>query len=97
MTLCTMCYTSPSLYGSVAIFAACLALSMGVEVVIFSPARRASRKILERIAEFVKVLDCDSRIQEYNQEALRIQAFDGKKSLVRSFPSRVGVSCHLPP
>lgn len=36
---------------SIAIFAACLALTQKVEIVIFSPARRASRKLLERIIE----------------------------------------------
>ena len=36
---------------SIAIFAACMALTMKVELVIFSPARRASRKLLERIIE----------------------------------------------
>jgi hypothetical protein len=36
---------------SQAIFCACLALSLGVEIVVFSPARRASRKLLERIVE----------------------------------------------
>jgi hypothetical protein len=30
---------------------ACLALSFGIEIVVFSPARRASRKLLERIVE----------------------------------------------
>ena len=34
---------------SIAIFVACLCLSFGAECVIFSPARRASRKLLERI------------------------------------------------
>ena len=37
--------------GSIAIFCACLALSFGLEIVVFSPARRASRKLLERIVE----------------------------------------------
>lgn len=50
---------------AVAIFAAAMALTLGCEIVIFSPARRASRKILERICEFVRLLDFDSRIIEY--------------------------------
>ena len=50
--------------NSIAIFCACLALSLGCEVVVFSPARRASRKLLERIVEFVRVLDCEERICE---------------------------------
>ena len=49
---------------SIAIFVACLCLSFGCETVIFSPARRASRKLLERICEFVKLLDCEDRIIE---------------------------------
>tara|TARA_B110001452_G_scaffold110008_1_gene91258 strand:+ start:1255 stop:1371 length:117 start_codon:yes stop_codon:yes gene_type:complete len=36
---------------SIAIFCACLAMSFGIEIVVFSPARRASRKLLERIVE----------------------------------------------
>ena len=65
---------------------------MGCEVVIFSPARRASRKLLERVVEFIRVLDCEDRICEFNQEACRIDAFNGKKSLVRSFPSELPIT-----
>jgi len=36
---------------SIGIFAACLALTMKCEIVVFSPARRASRKLLERMVE----------------------------------------------
>jgi hypothetical protein len=36
---------------SIAIFCACLSLAFGLEIVVFSPARRASRKLLERIVE----------------------------------------------
>ena len=89
--------STPRRFGktfSIAIFCACLALSFGLEVVVFSPARRASRKLLERIVEFVRLAGGDKRICEYNQEACRVLAFDGKKSLIRSFPSKVGVcSC----
>lgn len=59
--------------------------------VVFSPARRASRKLLERIVEFVKLAGGEKRIVEYNQEACRLTSFEGKKSLIRSFPSKVGV------
>jgi hypothetical protein len=76
---------------SIAIFCACLALAFGLEVVVFSPARRASRKLLERIVEFIRLAGGEKRIVEYNQEACRLNAFDGKKSLIRSFPSKVGV------
>ena len=78
---------------SIAIFCACLALAQGLEIVVFSPARRASRKLLERIVEFVSLAGGSDKICEYNQEACRLTAFDGKKSLIRSFPSKVGVSC----
>ena len=57
--------------------------------VVFSPARRASRKLLERIVEFVRLAGGEKRICEYNQEACRLTAFDGKKSLIRSFPCAV--------
>ena len=102
--------------------------------VVFSPARRASRKLLERVrteteqqiagtvpvifcSVSVQIVECvrlaggDTKICEYvraptlffiraltrspalqNQEACRLEAFDGRKSLVRSFPSKVGVS-----
>ena len=76
---------------SIAIFCACLALAFGLEVVVFSPARRASRKLLERIVEFIRLAGGEKRIVEYNQEACRLNSFDGKKSLIRSFPSKVGV------
>jgi len=35
--------------GAQAIFCACMALTFGHEIVVFSPARRASRKLLERV------------------------------------------------
>jgi len=86
--------STPRRFGktfSIAIFCACLALSLSCEIVIFSPARRASRKLLERVVEFIRVLDCDDHIVEYNQEACRVVSFNGaKKSLIRSFPSKVG-------
>jgi hypothetical protein len=113
----SVCLLGAPLLHSIAIFAACLALSLGLEIVVFSPARRASRKLLERMVlcsilsikpavkltrcsvpeirrqvEFVRVLDCEHRICEYNQEQCRITSFTGKKSLIRSFPSKVGVS-----
>ncbi len=56
-----------------------------------SPARRASRKLLERIVEFVRLVGCDDKIVEYNQEQCRVRAYDGNSSLIRSFPSKVGV------
>ena len=87
--------STPRRFGktfAVAIYVACLSLSMGLETVIFSPARRASRKILERVVEFIRLVDCSNRIIEYNQEACRIKSFNGKNSLIRSFPSKVGVS-----
>ena len=65
--------------------------SAGVFSCHAGPARRASRKLLERIVEFVKLAGGEKRICEYNQEACRVTAFDGKKSLIRSFPSKVGV------
>ena len=45
-----------------------------------------------QIVEFVRLAGGDAKICEYNQEACRLEAFDGRKSLVRSFPSKVGVS-----
>ena len=52
---------------SIAIFCACLALAQGLEIVVFSPARRASRKLLERIVEFVTLAGGKDKICEYNQ------------------------------
>jgi tRNA(Met) C34 N-acetyltransferase TmcA len=50
---------------SIGIFAACLALTMKCEIVVFSPARRASRKLLERMVEFIRLLGHEP--VEYNQ------------------------------
>ena len=101
---------------SIAIFVACLALTMGCECVVFSPARRASRKLLERMVpagvdcgrrrcvsralslqglppaqiEFVRLLGHEPL--EFNQEQARVMAYDGRASIIRSFPSKVGVS-----
>ena len=52
---------------SIAIFCACLALAQGLEIVVFSPARRASRKLLERIVEFINLAGGNEKICEYNQ------------------------------
>ena len=76
---------------SIAIFCACLALSTNLEIVIFSPARRASRKLLERIVEFLRLLDKEDSILEFNQEQCRLRSANGKTSLIRSFPSKVSV------
>lgn len=62
-----------------------MALTCKCETVVFSPARRASRKILERMIEFVRLLGHEP--VEYNQEQARIKTFDGGTSLIRSFPS----------
>ena len=70
--------STPRRFGktfSIAIFVAALALSCGLEVVVFSPARRASRKLLERIVEFIRLLDCGDRIMEFNQEQCRLKSF----------------------
>ena len=42
-----------------------MALTFGHEIVVFSPARRASRKLLERIVEFVRLAGGDAKICEY--------------------------------
>ena len=84
--------STPRRFGktfAIAIFVAAMSLSFGFECVIFSPARRASRKLLERIVEFIKLLDGEKNIIEYNQEQCRLTSKDGKKSLIRSFPSKV--------
>lgn len=87
--------STPRRFGktmSVSMFVAALALSMSVDVVVFSPAKRASRKLLETIRTFLDVTDCSDRITEYNSENLRVQSLTGEgSSLIRSFPSRVGV------
>jgi len=36
--------------------------------------------------EFIRLLDCDSNIIEYNQEQCRVTSYNGKSSLIRSFP-----------
>ena len=60
------------------------------EIVVPLASRRASRKILERMHEFLCLLDARERITEYNQEVRRQQL---RRRLVAhpSFPSAVGV------
>ena len=79
---------------SIAMFCVAMALSFGVEVVVFSPASRASRKLLERMHEFVVLLGMNHRVIEYNKENLRLKSLEGNNSLIRSFPSRVSVRHH---
>ena len=88
----TVLVSTPRRFGktfSIAQFAACLAYTMGLEIVVFSPARRASRKMLERILQFLNVLD--ATITENNLESCRLNSLDGGTALIRSFPSRVSV------
>ena len=62
--------STPRRFGkpvSIALFCACLALALGLEIVVFSPARRASRKLLERIVEFIRLAGGENKIVEYNQ------------------------------
>ena len=65
---------------------------------VAGPARRASRKLLERMQEFVTVLNMSHRILEFNQENLRIAPLEGTAatSLIRSFPSKVSVQQAIP-
>ena len=106
---------------------------MGCECVVFSPARRASRKLLERMVrprplfswlappprppsvfpvpppctacrasrvcgarqiEFVRLLGYEPL--EYNQEQARVMSFDGKASIIRSFPYAAARAPQLP-
>jgi hypothetical protein len=76
-------------------FCACIALSCTLDIVIFSPARRASRKLLERVVQFVRTVGAGDKIVEYNQEQMRCTNYAGGESLVRSFPSKVDVSCNM--
>ena len=78
---------------SIAMFCIAMALSFPVEIVIFAPARRASRKLLERMHEFLMLLDMGHRTVEYNQENLRMRTLEGPNSLIRSLPSKVSVLC----
>ena len=72
-------------------FAASMAVTFGVTIVIFSPSRRASRSLLERMHDFIKLLDKSDSVVEYNQENLKIISAEGTTSLLRSFPSKVSV------
>ena len=85
-----MCWCPPlprltqGLESAVAIFCACFLLTQKAEIVVFSPARRASRKLLERVIEFVALLG--HKPIEFNQEQARIKCYNGEESLIRSFP-----------
>jgi hypothetical protein len=90
--------STPRRFGktfAVAMFCVCMALSFPVEIVVFSPARRASRKILERMREFVGTMGMEGNVIEYNQENLRMESLQGGSSLIRSFPSKVSVCTSL--
>ena len=89
--------STPRRFGktfSVAMYCAAIALAAPCEIVVFSPARRASRKLLERIHEFVVLAGFQYAIREYNMEQLRLCSAGGGDSLVRSFPSKVSVRAH---
>lgn len=47
---------------------------------------RLLRRVGFVLGRFIKVLDCENRICEFNQEACRLNAYNGNKSLIRSFP-----------
>ena len=68
-----------------------MAVAFGVTIVVFSPASRGSRSLLERTHDFVTLLGMESRIMSYNQENLKVRSLDGRVSLVRSFPSKIEV------
>ena len=40
--------------------------------------------------QFIRLVGCEDRIVEYNQEQCRVNSYDGCSSLIRSFPSKVG-------
>ena len=91
--------STPRRFGktfSVAMFIACIALTFPLEIVVFSPARRTSHKLLERIIEFVEHVGFKNWIVERNMENMRVRTLSNasKTSLVRSFPSNVGVRHH---
>ena len=81
---------------SIAMFCASMALSYSVTIVVFSPAARGSRSLLERMHDFVNLLGMEDRIISFNQENLKIKAINGGVSLLRSFPSKIEV-CHSLP
>lgn len=86
--------STPRRFGktfSVAQFCACIAISSKQDIVIFSPGRRASRSILVRVHEFIRVLKLQHLVNEYNQEQLKLRSIGGEESTIRSFPSNVKV------
>ena len=90
--------STPRRFGktfSVAQFSACLALTCKQEIVIFSPARRASAAILSRIRQFIDVLQMTHMLVESNQEQVRLKTVTGAVSTIRSFPSKVAVRSAL--
>ena len=55
-----------------------------------------TRSLTTGLRRFLRLAGGESRIVEFNMEACRLNAFDGRKSLIRSFPSKVGVNrCRL--
>lgn len=60
-------------------------VAIAVQLTCPSPDSPASYTLVFR-GRFVRLAGGEKRICEYNQEACRLTAFDGRKSLIRSFP-----------
>ena len=61
-----------------------------------SLAVRRRTRVRPLARRFIRLAGGEAKMCEYNQEACRLNAFDGRKSLIRSFPSKVGVSATAP-
>jgi len=73
-------------------FCAAMALTYGCTIVVFSPSRRTSDQILQRMHDFVKLLGMADRVVSCNIENLVLRTEEGGTSLLRSFPSKISVS-----
>lgn len=59
-----------------------------------APCRRAHFGPRTCAVEFIRLAGGEDRIIEFNQEACRVRAFDGRNSLIRSFPCVALASAH---
>lgn len=85
--------TAPRRFGktfSVAFFCVAFAISIpGVEISIFSPAKRQSVALMGVIVDFLKKLDESNRVVIRNEEKLKLQSLNGEISRINAYPSAV--------
>lgn len=91
--------TCPRRFGKtigLAQFVAALVLTMDtIEISIYSTAKRASSRLIEKIRDFIILLGGREAIIKFsNNELLEVKGPNGKSSFIGAYPSSVAVSLH---